>query len=286
MVSVIITTYKRDIQLLNIAIESVLNQTYSDIEIILVDDNGRGTSYQIENSIKFLNNKRVKYVVNEINEGAQYSRNIGILNSSGEYVAFLDDDDLWDKNKIKCQLEYFNNPEIGMVFCEGYIFENDNLSDVRTYQPHPVFDKIITLEMLLEKDYIGTTSQALVKKECFAGVGLFDPEMPARQDYEMWIRIATKYSIIGSPKSLFYHRIHAGEQISKNYDKNFNGNYRIFCKYRSEYNKNSYAKSKMLLKLGRVSFQRKRIGSALLYSLRSLICNPKGFVNTIINFRG
>ena len=124
LVSVVITTYGRDVKLLSQAIQSVREQTYKEIELILVDDNGEGTEIQKKNQKMFSKSGDVCYVPNKKNSGAQFSRNIGILKSSGEYVAFLDDDDLWMPDKIEKQMEFLKDNHLDMVFTNGFRFYN------------------------------------------------------------------------------------------------------------------------------------------------------------------
>ena len=95
-VSVIITTYGRDIKIVKEAVESADNQTVDNLEVLIIDDNGCGTEKQLENQKFFSESgyRRVRYLANKNNEGVQFSRNRGILESEGEFVAFLDDDDV------------------------------------------------------------------------------------------------------------------------------------------------------------------------------------------------
>ena len=100
-ISVIITTYKRELSLLLEAINSVKRQSVMPLEIIVVDDNGEGTEYQKINQSHFENDPFIKYIVNKKNCGAQISRNKGIKASGGTLIAFLDDDDYWDERKLE-----------------------------------------------------------------------------------------------------------------------------------------------------------------------------------------
>ena len=102
MVSVIITTYKRA-EFLERAIDSVLNQSYKDIEIIVVDDNGLNSPYSIytQNVMKkYSSNDKIKYIQHKTNKNGAAARNTGIQASVGEYITFLDDDDFFLKNRI------------------------------------------------------------------------------------------------------------------------------------------------------------------------------------------
>ena len=240
-VSVIITTYKRKFEEIKISLESVLKQTYRNIEIIIVDDNGKGTELQceIEEKInKYESPFLIKYIINENNYGAQVSRNKGILNSTGEYLAFLDDDDKWENEKIELQIKEFKDENVGLVFSQGWLI-NINDSKKKPYNMSKCFINRVDSNDMLYGDYIGTTSQVVIKREVFAQVGLFDVNQPARQDYEMWIRISLKYKCIGVKKYLFSHYIHSGEQISKNPIKSAIGMENIYKKYRKKMSKTS-----------------------------------------------
>ena len=280
LISVVVTTYGRDIALVKQAIESAFNQTYSNLEIILVDDNGVGSKLQMENQVEFANIPRLKYIANVHNSGAQVSRNIGILNANGEFIAFLDDDDYWDKTKLEKQLNVFEE-NIGLVYCNGYIIKGETGEIIREYQSIDSFKSEVQFKDLLYNDYIGTTTQAVVRKECFATCGLFDYEMPARQDYEMWLRISRYFKTIGVNEFLFYHRIHEGEQISKNIEKRFNGYYRIFKKYREDYKFEKKAKVKCLLRLSLLCKRRKCFGAMISFFVRAFIKNPLVTIMTI-----
>jgi len=275
LVSVIITTFHREYDLLNRAIQSVKDQTYSGIEIILVDDNGEDSAFQKENSEKFNNDPDIRYLVNKVNSGAQYSRNIGILCATGDYLAFLDDDDYWVPEKIQKQMdEFFKDPSLGMIYCDGYIIRNGDTENLKDYQAFKEFGKDITYEMLLGRDYVGTTTQVLIKKEAIAKSGLFDIALPARQDYEMWIRIAQHSRVKGIDEHLFYHVIHDGEQISKSSKKKLAGYYLIYKKNYKAYKKHSASKCRLMLKMARCSFESKWRIRGVSYCIRAFFANP------------
>lgn len=126
LVSVVIPTYRRS-EMLPRAINSVLNQTYEDIEIIVVDDNNPNTKYR-EATKKIMehykDNSKIKYIKHDVNKNGSAARNTGIKYSSGKYVCFLDDDDYFYPCKIEKQLEFLtSNPEYKAVYCG---WRNDN----------------------------------------------------------------------------------------------------------------------------------------------------------------
>ena len=186
-VSVIIPTYNRA-HLVGRAIQSVLNQTYQDFEVIVVDD---GSTDNTEEIIKEFQKKdeRIKYIKHEKNKGGSAARNTGIKAARGAYIAFLDSDDEWLPEKLKKQMKFFKNasPEIGVVYT-GFIYK-DELGGGTSKQHIPKKRGWI-FEDILAGNCVGTTSTVIVKRKCFEKAGLFDENLPSCQDWDMWIRLA------------------------------------------------------------------------------------------------
>ena len=163
LVSVIITTYKREYKLLRKAIESVKNQSYKNIEIIIVNDTPKDNFYykEVEEKIKEYG-KSITYLAKGKNKGACHARNYGLTVAEGEAVAFLDDDDLWKKNKIKKQVEILKQNDVPMVTVkfETIIF---NGSNKRIKKVLKTKDTILTLREVLKRNTVGGCS-APVKK--------------------------------------------------------------------------------------------------------------------------
>ena len=284
MVSTIITTYGRKYNEIEATLKSVINQTYVEMELIVVDDNGKGSTLQlqIEENLKKLKSKiPVVYLPNRVNCGAQISRNKGVLAARGDYVALLDDDDLWEKDKVEKQMELFSEDSVGLVFCKGWLIDTE--SNKKTpYNMSENFIDELSFDDLSYGDYIGTTSQVLIKKDVFSVCGLFDVNQPARQDYEMWIRISDKYRCRGVNEYLFSHIQHKGEQISKNPQKAATGIYNIYRKYRG---KCSLTSRWHLLWLSykaqiKVSFNLKALQlliESILFLFGALICDLQNF---------
>ena len=185
LISVIIPTFNR-VDLLKNAINSVLTQTYSNIEIIVIDDNSNDKT---ESLIKNLNDNRINYIKNKENLKAPLCRNIGINKSRGEFIAFLDDDDIWYPNKLEEQIKLFDNSNVGLVYCiTDLFFENYNL----TYSTKPQKRGNIFNDILVN-NYIGATPSVVVRKEALKSLKIknneyFDTSFKARQDYDLWIR--------------------------------------------------------------------------------------------------
>lgn len=281
LVSTVITTYKRDKKYVKEAIDSVINQTYKPIEVIVVDDNGAGSQY--ENDLRELcsSYNGVVYLFNEKNSGAQISRNNGIRASHGEYIALLDDDDIWEKTKIEKQMALFTDEQIGMIYCDGYSFEEDDMTKLGVFREASIFDRPISHKMELFNDWIGSTSQALIRRDVFDNVGFFDPDMPARQDYEMWLRITKKYKVVGSPEKLLFYRVHPGERISTSWNKCYQSYELILEKYAEDFSEDKYAKAKLILKMFKTSAQNHKYGLAIKNFVRAFVNSPSCVVDAI-----
>ena len=228
LVSAIITTYKRPVEIVIRAIDSVLNQTYSNIEVILVDDSPKTYSERsiLEEKILVYGDK-VKYIQNENNVGACASRNNGLSIARGEYVAFLDDDDEWLPEKIEYQVSKFSDPDIGLVYC-GRMVVNDSTGKIsnENLEEHSGY----IYEKLIYNNFIGSTSYPLIKREAIMSVGGFDPLMQSAQDYDLWLRLAKNYKVDFVGSILAKYHIHNGERISTNYKAKISGQERLIEK--------------------------------------------------------
>lgn len=228
LVSIIIPTYKRKIVYISRAVNSIIQQTYKNYEIIVVDDNKHNSDYSMAIR-KYCIANNLTYLSTKGGQGANTARNIGARYAKGMYLAFLDDDDIWIKNKLEIQLQYFSN-DVGMIYSNGYVFTHDS-KFLYTKPEHFVTEG--NLYKLFIYNYIGPTATALIKRECFFNVGMFDESMPSKQDYDLWIRIVKKYKAIGINQPLFIYTRHDSNQITKNYSLIAKGYYKIYEKNRS-----------------------------------------------------
>jgi len=205
-VSVIIPTYNRA-HLVGRAIQSVLEQTYQDFELIVVDD---GSTDNTKEVVKGFNDKRIKYILHEKNKGATAARNTGIKAARGEYIAFQDSDDEWLPVKLEKQMKVFEaaSPEVGVVYTGFWRIE----SNKKIYIPS---EKVARKEgnihaELLRGNFVDTPT-AVVKKDCFAKVGIFDERLPRLQDWELFIRISKDYHFkcVDEPLLISYYQPHS-----------------------------------------------------------------------------
>ncbi|MCX8043072.1 MAG: glycosyltransferase [Desulfobacterota bacterium] len=209
LVSVVIPTRNRCALVVR-AVTSVLMQTHTDLECIVVDD---ASTDATKEAIMEIRDPRLRYIRHESNRGASASRNQGIIQAQGSYIALLDDDDTWLPEKIEKQLGVFANASenVGLVYC-GFNFVAAH-SDKIIATAQPTKRGYVYAEMLAS--CILGSPTPLIKKESLLKVGLFDETLPGCQDWDLWIRIAKCYAFDFTPDILARHYVH-GNQISAN----------------------------------------------------------------------
>lgn len=191
-VSVIIPTYSRNDTLIR-AINSVLNQTYQNLEIIVVDDNPVDSVWRIrtENLMEgYIDNPKVKYIKNKENLGGAGARNEGIKASSSDYIAFLDDDDEYFKERIEKQMDFFlehASDKTALVFCDA-VMTGDN--DVFVCYLKPRY-KGCCLYEAMKDNCLAPTSQWMAKKSALKDVGMFSI-VPCKQDSILILKLLSK----------------------------------------------------------------------------------------------
>ncbi len=187
-VSVVIPAYnKADLTVKTI--ESVLNQTYPNIEIIVVDD-GSTDSTKIKLSL-FAN--KIRYVYKE-NGGACSARNLGIQLAEGEYIALLDCDDLYLPQKIELCIDYLKkHPDFGFVHTAAYFIDGKSRI-LRTFSHYKSRRVGWIAKSLLFRNFI-CNSTVIVRKACFEKVGFFNEKIFTPADWDMWLKLAEKYKV-------------------------------------------------------------------------------------------
>ncbi len=191
-ISVILTTHNR-INDLKKAVESVFRQTFSDYELLIVNDNSTdGTKKYIEDLSSKNPNVKAITISAEESRGGNYARNKGVALSSGEYIAFLDDDDFWLEKKLEQQFSQIQlNPKVGLIYCgierrmngkllEHHLPSSEDLGDMSKR----IFTHVITV-----------SSAIMIRKSIFEKVGGFDEELTHWQEYDLMIRIAQESMI-------------------------------------------------------------------------------------------
>ncbi len=213
LVSIVIPTFARPDNLIR-AIESVLDQTYKNIEIIVVDDNGIDTHYQIETEtlLKDYIGKNITYIKHDVNKNGSAARNTGLYNSKGDFINFLDDDDVFDKNKIELQVnKLLAFPEFDACYCNS-LLQGKN----RNIITHNQKEGDLTLEVLTGKS-VFNTSTILFRRKALLDINGWDETFQRHQDWELVIRFFRKYKIcIVSPDKQLLTKIDTYNTVYKN----------------------------------------------------------------------
>ncbi len=215
-ISVIIPVYNRREALVK-AIDSVVGQTLLPDEIIVVDD---CSPFSIEDFLKeqgYLEKYPVKVIRNKVNQGPAGSRNNGIINAGGEYIAFLDSDDYWDKDKLNKQMQVFHrDPALDLVYCDMWIANGEKIT--------PSGKKLYTTGLW---DHLVTgwwtptnPSTMLMKKTSLEKLNLFDTKLWGTEDLDLWMRIAQQNMKVDyCPECLSYFTFDSNDRITKHKDK-------------------------------------------------------------------
>lgn len=191
LISVIIPTYNRERTILD-SINSVLNQTYPNLECIVVDD---CSTDHTQNLVKTITDKRLKYIKCDFNAGPSKARNTGIMMSAGNYITFNDSDSYWKKEKLEKQINYlWEHPECGMVYCR-FMYRTPKADKILPTTRYGKAELEGYLYKILLKGNLIDTSAMLVKKEVFDKVGVFSEDIKSTEDYELALRIAYEYKI-------------------------------------------------------------------------------------------
>lgn len=197
-VSVIVPTYNT-IAYLPDAIESILQQTFEDFEILLVND---GSTDSTAEWAKKITDPRVRYI-EQNNQGLSAARNTGLDLAQGRYVAFLDADDVWEPTKLDKQVALLEtNPDIGMVHSWVWFMDGEGRSTGRIWKTQA---EGMALAHLLQRNDVAVLS-ALVRRECFARIGGFDIALRSLEDWDLWLRLAVNDSIAVIREPLAYYR--------------------------------------------------------------------------------
>jgi glycosyltransferase involved in cell wall biosynthesis len=282
LISVVIPTYNRQAMIID-ALESVRKQSYRPIEVIIVDDGSTDKTADKVN-IWLKNNSTQQFtgtLIQQENSGGNVARNRGINESNGIHIAFLDSDDLWLPNKLSKQIHKFTDDTVGAVYCGmkevGLGLREEVINPKRSYPQGWLQDK------LLVKDVTAPTSTYMIKKEVFQKVGCFDEQLQARQDWDMWIRIAGGYRIQCVPEVLVEYRVHSGVRTATNPDKELMSYNTIRKKYEEILKSQSIftrlmARASFKKRVGRVNlhYKAKRRLALKLY-LHSLLLWPFDF---------
>jgi glycosyltransferase involved in cell wall biosynthesis len=206
LVTVIIPTYNRG-WIVEEAIDSVLNQDFSDFELIVVDDGSDDNTREILGAYA-----NAITVLNQPNRGVSAARNRGIAEASGRLIAFLDSDDLWLPGKLATQVKFSEENADAMINQTQEIWLRNGIR-VNPKKRHHKFSGMI-FERSLALCLV-SPSAVMIRKSLFDTVGLFDERLPACEDYDLWLRISCRYPVHLIDFPLIIKRGGHDDQLSK-----------------------------------------------------------------------
>ncbi|MFD1515775.1 glycosyltransferase family 2 protein [Halomarina rubra] len=221
LVSVVIPTYGRP-EFLTEAVESVLDQTYDHIEVVVVDD---CSPDPVEPQLAGVDpgDRSLRVVRHEENQGASAARTTGIEESTGEFVAFIDDDDVWLSEKVERQLAAFEDPDVGVV-TTGLRYEVDGeVSHVM----RPTLSGDATVELLYGEPF-GTFSTLMARRSVVDVAGTPDDRFPCWQDREWPIRLSQHCAVASVSEPLAVHRMGDHGQITDDFETKRDVAYPLF----------------------------------------------------------
>ena len=199
-VSVIIPAYNA-MTYLPVTIDNLIRQTFTNFEVLIVND---GSSDDIVEWFSQVCDRRLR-LISQANQGISQTRNRGIIEAKGEYVAFLDADDLWHPSKLQKQVSCLDSyPQISLVHSWLLLIDKLGRSTGKVLK----YNLSGWVEpQLLERNQIGCQS-VMIRRRCFDFVGLFDPKLRTIEDWDMWIRMSRRYQFMAIAEPLTYYRQH------------------------------------------------------------------------------
>jgi glycosyltransferase involved in cell wall biosynthesis len=210
LVSAVIPSYNR-VAFISDAIESALGQTHQNLEIIVVDDGSTDETDRVME--RYASNLKVRYFKHPTNRGIPGARNTGIRHARGDYIAFLDSDDIWLPEKVELQLQVFSQDvtqEIGVVWSDIYVIDRSGSTRAcRVNVPRE-----LDVRQLFRRNFI-IAGTAMIRRSCLDRVGLLDEELRGgSDDYDFWLRLAPHFKFRYVPARLARVRLHGGNYSS------------------------------------------------------------------------
>lgn len=207
-VSVIIPVYNGE-KTIRETVDSVFKQTFSDFELIVINDGSKDGTLEILASVE---DSRLK-VFSYLNAGASVSRNRGFSHSEGDFIAFLDADDLWTPDKLEAQWKALQeNPDAAVAYSWSD-FVDESGKFLRQGSHSTVSGNVY--EKLLLADFLDNGSNPLIRRQAFMEVGGFDESLAAGQDWDLYLRLAARYNFVVVPLPQILYRVSANS-ISSN----------------------------------------------------------------------
>jgi glycosyltransferase involved in cell wall biosynthesis len=249
-VTVIIPCYNRGKYIAE-TVESVLNQTYPNVELVVVDDACTDNSRELLE--RYSDRIRILEHPGRVNRGQSAALNLGIRSSESDYVAFLDSDDLFAPTKIEKQVRFLEeNPQFGMVYANGHAVDENGKVIHRFYGKNHREDS--DPNRVLLDCYFLLPNNSLLRRKVLDKAGLFDESLRSAQDHDMAIRVAEVTKIAYLDECLFSYRRHRDSISYRNAKLRWRNGYRILKKARSRYH------YRLSTQLGRLAVLNFRLG--------------------------
>lgn len=268
LVSIIIPVFNRE-KTIGESIKSILEQTYSNFELIIVDDHSNDNSIKVAKS---LNDPRIKIISHKVNKGACAARNTGIENASGKYIAFNDSDDLWRKEKLEKQILTIKESGADVVFCQMY---RHNYKTQEILFPN-LEEGFVDFKDLLIRSKCSTQT-ICAKREVFRDF-LFDESIPRMQDYDFVIRSAQKFSYYFQKECLVDVYLQSDSITSNNHKKLYEICEILYNKHKNLFNEYPEFEAFLLDSLG---YFQTEFGIPSFYTYRRMFEIDKNFKNFI-----
>jgi glycosyltransferase involved in cell wall biosynthesis len=211
-VSVVVTCYNYG-HFLAGCLRSVLAQTVTDLEVLVVDDGSTDDSETVARS--FLSDTRLRYI-KQPNGGQANAKNRGVQESRGEFIAFLDADDMWEPRKLEQQLPLFRDSSVGVVFARQRFIDESGCCVMRGRRRKTMLPRRGQVTPHLYMDNFVPFSSAVVRKDCFERLGGFDESLAMGIDWDLWLRFSTRYRFDYIDLPLLIYRVGHSGQMSKN----------------------------------------------------------------------
>ena len=210
-ISIIIPTYNREKTIID-SINSVLKQTYKNLELIIVDDGSTDNTKKIVSKIK---DNRIKYIKLKTNSGACIARNTGITSATGKYISFQDSDDIFHTDKLEKQYKNLTKNNSDIDFCKIIINDGSNKEIIPRIDTEKSIENNKILDELCKGNFISTQA-ILIKKEVIQKY-LFDPNLPRLQDFDLVLRVLPDVNVSYTKETLVIRKgkLRCGEDLRR-----------------------------------------------------------------------
>jgi glycosyltransferase involved in cell wall biosynthesis len=242
LITAIVPTYGRQEQLIKALHSIAMQDTHLRLDVIVVDDNPPTSWLQASNKELIATAfPGFKYIINKRRKGGSGARNTGILSAESEWIAFLDDDDEWLENKLSAQFKLLQDTDIDVAGIASGYWINDISKECNKRIIPPINGWEFKDLLVKRMSRAPKLSTFLCRKDILLKAGLFDEDLPARQDLDLYLRLSRLGRIISVQQELAIKTVHSGERISTNSFKKLKAYQIFYKKYKQDLSKNILA---------------------------------------------